>query len=277
MKSGYSGHDSMRENAERALGSAVRDVSKKAKSSASSPEKLKPRLYKKGGHVKHENMHEHHMKRKMHEKHEHHKHHMKSMKTKKMAMGGEMYPGESNGGFENQVIRGQSTSSPGIGGYKKGGKVKKCSSGGGMTHFKMAGEPGYSEGHMKKGGKVKKMFMGGIMTNPLTSQIESALNARKSAAVQTPPQANNQTVDPQVITNALKNVNHPFGMKRGGKVKKCSSGGGMTHFKMAGEPGYSEGHMKKGGKVKKMAMGGVGKIRHDQYTYKGKKLKNGII
>lgn len=152
MKSGYKGHDQMRENAEKAFGKQLKLVRKKDKMSASEVDKLKPRLYAKGGHVGGKT--EYKMAAEAGSSRGHMK---KGGMTKKCADGG--------------MIRGVPIRSPGIGGMKKGGKVraKKMAMGGdiggqmGALPIAQAA-PSQTSAAMKKGGKVraKKMAMGGV-------------------------------------------------------------------------------------------------------------------
>jgi hypothetical protein len=109
FKAGHHGKDSMRDNARKIMGKEM-SQSMEVRTSASAPSKLKPRLYKKGGHVK------------------------------KYAEGGMIgaMDASANGGFSptNNMQQGMMPPSPtGMPGFKKGGttKCKKYEMGGTAT------------------------------------------------------------------------------------------------------------------------------------------------
>ena len=133
IKSGYKGKDSMRAQAEKAIGAAVRGAEGPEKMSKSAPQNLKPRLYKKGGHVK---------------------------KMNDGGLSGTMTPAMPIKSNPISPLIG-ATKSPGItqtGSFKKGGKVMKA------KMCALGGSPGSDGSDMgyKKGGSVKKMAMGGV-------------------------------------------------------------------------------------------------------------------
>lgn len=285
MKAGYMGHDSMRERAEQSLRDEIRDVGKPRKMSASAPEKLHDRLYKRGG------------------------------KAKKCAFGGGMLGSDDVGQRVGQAVRANLPPPPpqptqeqiksGISQafgprrafgtqMKKGGPVKHYAhhshhehhghheydvhrahhahhakrgrpkkhhehemhmggSLGGDPDFRMAGEHYSSHGHMKRGGRVKKYALGGegYYRDP-TFRLQGAMTSSPGIG----------------------------GMKKGGKAHKHHAHEG----RMVESRAHERREMSKLGKIermlahehhgKKMAMGGVGKIRHKQATASGRQIRS---
>lgn len=136
MKPGFKGKDSMRAQAEKALGKGARANEGPTKMSKSTPSNLKPRLYNKGG------------------------------KVKKCNEGGFQMPWVDPGIASPTRLPQPSPINPnakGITPLKKGGKAKKLNVGGMLPPEGEGVRPPMGPlGGMKKGGKVKKMAMGGV-------------------------------------------------------------------------------------------------------------------
>jgi hypothetical protein len=160
MKAGYKGKDEMRERAEKAFGNSLKEVTAPAKMSASRPGNLKPRLYKKGGHV---------------------------AKAKKCNVGGAIAGAAPANPFSMGAQSLPQDPSKKRMGFKKGGKVKAKKMNAGGYSMPATATPGFSDianmaagrppaaaprnklvgpvpdlGGFKKGGKIKKMAMGGV-------------------------------------------------------------------------------------------------------------------
>lgn len=244
---GFSGHDSMREKAERLFREDISHSGKyPVKESASAKDREHRRPYKKGGHVNHEESH----KKTSHKAPRGKMHHLDNV-AKRARLHHEQ---EKELSDVKKLIRKES-------------KIPTLNKGG-RCHKNYGGPMEATQEAMKKGGRVKKAF-GGMMPAGATNMPARPMAGmrRIAAAVSNAPRMAQAAAPAEAQ------------MKKGGRVKK-SFGGMMKAANAMGANNMAQApaQMKKGGKCDEekrrnhLAIGGSGKIRHGEMTKAGKPI-----